>query len=98
MLHEPASQCGPDHAADYKMRLGVYFFIVYCLVYAGFVAINVASPQTMETLVVAGLNLAVVYGFGLIVFALVLALLYNGACTRREAELAAASERAGEAN
>jgi hypothetical protein len=29
------------------------------------------------------LNLAVVYGFGLIVFALILALIYNRACGRR---------------
>jgi hypothetical protein len=34
------------------------------------------------------LNLAVVYGFGLIVLALVLALAYNRACGRREASMA----------
>jgi uncharacterized membrane protein (DUF485 family) len=56
--------------------------------YAGFVAINLLSPSTMATIVVAGLNLATVYGIGLIVLALVQALIYNVMCRRKEAELA----------
>jgi uncharacterized membrane protein (DUF485 family) len=40
--------------------------------------------MVMGTIVVGGLNLAIVYGFGLIVVALVLALAYNWACTRHE--------------
>lgn len=88
MLHEPAAPSGKDHASGYKKRLGVVMFLIYSLVYAGFVLINVLSPLTMDKIVFLGLNLAVVYGFGLIVFALVLAIIYNIACTRREAELA----------
>ena len=38
-----------------------------------------------------GLNLAVVYGMGLIIFALILALIYNHLCTQKERELASAS-------
>jgi hypothetical protein len=41
----------------------------------------------METEVVAGLNLAVVYGMALIVSALVLALWYDRACRREEVRL-----------
>jgi uncharacterized membrane protein (DUF485 family) len=60
-------------------------FIIYCVVYAGFVFTNVLSEgRAMQTIVVAGLNLAVVYGVGLIVFALVLALIYNFLCTKKE--------------
>ena len=77
MLHEPAAKFGADPAFAYKRRLGVWMFILYALIYAGFVVINLVRPGLMEKAVVAGLNLAVVYGFGLIIFALVLALIYN---------------------
>lgn len=63
-------------------------FLVYALVYAGFVAINVTAPLAMEREIVLGLNLAVVYGFFLIVFALALALVYTRMCSVKEAELA----------
>ena len=87
MLHEPAKQSGDDLASSYKSRLGVRMFLVYAVVYAGFVLINVLWPKTMGIIVVAGLNLAVVYGFGLIVFAMVLALIYNWLCSRKERQL-----------
>ena len=87
MLHKPAQQSGDDLASSYKSRLGVRMFWVYAIVYAGFVLINVISPPAMSTIVIAGLNLAVVYGFGLIVLAMVLALIYNWLCTRKENEL-----------
>lgn len=93
MLHQPAAHSGPDHASSYKMRLGVWMFLPYALVYAGFVAINVVSPMLMGTVVVAGLNLAVVYGFGLIALALVMALIYNRACARAEARMHALDEQ-----
>ena len=51
----------------YKARLGVRMFAFYTVFYAGFVAINLLSPPTMATIVVAGLNLATVYGMALIV-------------------------------
>ena len=87
MLHEPAAQSGPDPAQGYKSRLGVWMFIVYALIYVGFVAINIISPKTMEVTVFLGLNLAVVYGIGLIVIALVLALIYNVMCGAKEKAL-----------
>ena len=88
MLHEPAAQSGKDPAFAFKRRLGVRLFAIYGLIYAGFVTINLVRPALMGALVLAGLNLAVVYGLGLIVFALLLALAYNSACNRKEAELA----------
>ncbi|MFN2371391.1 MAG: DUF485 domain-containing protein [Candidatus Krumholzibacteriia bacterium] len=85
MLHEPAQNSGPDPAVGYKTRLGVVMFLIYCVVYAGFVLANVvAGGRVMQVIVFAGLNLAVVYGMGLIVLALVQALIYNHLCTRRE--------------
>ena len=88
MLHEPASPSGKDPAAAYKSRLGVQMFAFYTFFYAGFVAINLLSPLTMGTIVVAGLNLATVYGVALIVLALIQALVYNRKCRRKEQELA----------
>jgi len=40
----------------------------------------------MERIIFSGLNLAVVYGIGLIVFALILAFIYNSMCSKKEAE------------
>lgn len=87
MLHEPATPAGRDPAAPYKASLGLRMFAFYALFYAGFVAINLLSPPTMATIVVAGLNLATVYGMALIGLALVQALIYNAMCHRKELEL-----------
>ena len=84
MFHQPAAKGKPDHAQAYKSKLGIYMFIIYAVIYAGFVVVNVARPTLMEKHIMFGLNLAVVYGFGLIVFALILALIYNHLCTVRE--------------
>ena len=95
MLHEPAAKSGADPAFLYKRRLGAWMFTLYAIIYAGFVVVNLTSPGLMEKAVVGGLNLAVVYGFGLIVFALILALIYNRACGRREAKLRHAEDKGG---
>lgn len=84
MLHEPAAQCGPDASAEYKQTVGVWMFLLYAAVYAAFVAINLLKPLWMEKTVFLGLNLAVVFGFGLIVFALIEALIYNHMCGTHE--------------
>jgi uncharacterized membrane protein (DUF485 family) len=96
MLHEPAIQGTEDHAAAYKTSLGLKMFIFYSLFYGGFVAINLLAPVLMEARVAFGLNLASVYGFGLIVLALVMALIYNYMCGRREAALLGDHDVTGE--
>ena len=85
MLHEPATPAGKDPAGPYKVRLGIRMFIFYALFYVSFVAINLLSPLAMATIVVAGLNLATVYGFALIVVALIEALVYDWLCRKKEA-------------
>ena len=87
MLHEASVVLGADPAFSFKRRLGVIMFLCYAAVYAAFIAINVIKPGVMESIVLAGLNLAVVYGFGLILLALVMALVYSAACGRREKAL-----------
>lgn len=90
MFHQPAAQSGKDYGIAFKTRFGAWMFLLYGLVYAGFVAINLIQPGLMETTVMFGLNLATFYGFALIIFALILALIYNHICTSHETALRAA--------
>jgi uncharacterized membrane protein (DUF485 family) len=90
MLHEPATPAAKDPAGPYKMRLGLWMFLFYSLFYAGFVAINLISPPAMASIVFGGLNLATVYGFALIIVALIEALIYDWLCRRQEKRLAPA--------
>lgn len=95
MLHEPANAAGKDPAGPYKMRLGIRMFAFYGLFYASFVAINLIKPTAMETILFAGLNLATVFGFVLIITALIEALIYDALCRKKEKEL---STSAGESS
>ena len=87
MDHGPAVELGVDHAAKRKRRLGIWMFIFYTIVYAVFVAIGVANYEAMKIIVIADLNLAVTYGFGLIILAIILGLFYNYRCTKIEKEM-----------
>lgn len=84
MGHGPAAKLGVDHASGKKQKLGVWLFIFYSLIYAGFVAIGVFDSELMSKIVLGEQNLAVVYGFGLIVLAIVMGVIYNAICTRYE--------------
>jgi uncharacterized membrane protein (DUF485 family) len=71
-------------AERHNRRLGIILFWVYFLLYAAFVGIVVYDYRLMSQVVFAGLNLAIVYGMGLIVAALMMALLYTAMCHRDE--------------
>jgi uncharacterized membrane protein (DUF485 family) len=72
-------------------RYGLWLFAAYLLIYGGFVGLAAFSPETMEILPLAGVNLAIWYGFGLILAALVLALIYGcSAATKLQIDLARA--------
>ena len=87
MLHEPAAKTEKDNASEWKAKLGIKLFWVYCLIYMGFVGIAVFSTETMKTKVFRGTNLAIIYGMSLIIFAIVLGLIYNYFCTKKENEM-----------
>lgn len=92
MLHEPATQVHEDERVSRaKAKLGLWLFAAYCLVYAGFVALNTFWPRLLGNRGLLGTNLAVTYGFGLIVLAIVMGLIYNALCTRIEDRAAAAA-------
>ena len=89
MDHGPAVEVGVDNASKKKAKLGVWLFISYTIVYAIFVAIGVTNSETevMEKIVLGNQNLAVVFGFGLIILAILMGLIYNAICTKYEKEL-----------
>jgi uncharacterized membrane protein (DUF485 family) len=65
-------------------RIGLALFAVYLMFYCGFVLVSAFAPESMEVLPLAGVNLAVWYGFGLIILAIALAIVYGWACRARE--------------
>jgi uncharacterized membrane protein (DUF485 family) len=84
MLHKPAVVIGDDHAAAKKSKLGVILFFVYTLIYAGFVVIGLTKPELMGMEIIGGQNLAIIYGFALIILAIVMGFVYNYFCTKME--------------
>jgi uncharacterized membrane protein (DUF485 family) len=83
MSHEPATIWKEDRSTKYKTKLGVIMFLIYACVYGGFILINVTFPQWMR-INVGSLNIAIIYGFGLIILAVVQAFIYNHLCTLAE--------------
>jgi uncharacterized membrane protein (DUF485 family) len=63
-----------------KTTIGIRMTLLYSLVYAGFVGLSVFRPTWMGVRAVLGLNLAVSYGLGLILLAILFALVYNQLC------------------
>ena len=68
-------------------RTAIILIAVALAFYLGFILINVLNPQMMKTEVLFGTNLAIVYGFGLIIVAVIMGLIYNRCCTKKEDEL-----------
>lgn len=84
-MHGPTSDWGEDKSSSFKTRVGIWMFFLYALVYVGFVLINTLNPALMGS-DIGPLNLAMIYGFGLIIFAVLLAFMYNAICTAAEEE------------
>lgn len=70
----------PRIFADRNTRLGLRYFFVYTAVYLAFVLVIAFAPQWSEWELIEGLNMAVAWGFGLIVFAFLLAMMYGLGC------------------
>jgi len=67
-------------------RVGFVLFVAYLLLYGGFVFLNAFAAEVMEMTPIAGVNLAILYGFGLIIAAFLLALVYGFLCKEKPAE------------
>ena len=85
MVHGPATEWEEDKSESYKSRLGLIMFAIYLVIYLAFILLAVLSPQTLG-LDIGSLNLAIVYGFGLIIIAIVQAVIYNMMCSKHEAK------------
>jgi uncharacterized membrane protein (DUF485 family) len=72
----PAVPAGPTPLTVHTRR-GLGLFAIYVVFYAGFMALAAFAPDAMERPTPFGsVNLAIMYGMGLILLALVLALVY----------------------
>jgi uncharacterized membrane protein (DUF485 family) len=91
MAHGPATEWVKEKSEGFKTKLGLIMFGIYVPVYLAFVLLCVLNPKLVAT-DVGKLNLAIVYGFGLIVLAIAQAVVYNILCSRREAREKAQSK------
>ncbi len=57
--------------------LGLTLFFLYLIPYGAFVMLNAFAPESMELTPFGGVNLAILFGFGLIIGAFVLSLIYG---------------------
>jgi uncharacterized membrane protein (DUF485 family) len=57
-------------------NVGMSLFLVYVLLYGGFMYLAAFAPEVMKKLVPGGVNVAIAYGMGLILAAFVLAAVY----------------------
>jgi uncharacterized membrane protein (DUF485 family) len=85
MAHGPSSDWKTEKSEGYKTKLGLIMFGIYTPLYVVFILICVLKPKLMGT-DIGSLNLAIVYGFGLIIVAVIQALIYNYMCSKREKE------------
>ncbi len=73
-------------ASPRRTRLGLRLFALYLALYVGFVLLNALAPEQMERTPFAGVNLAVLFGLGLILAAFLLSLVYEVLCRRIDRE------------
>jgi len=78
--HMPPAEVRDPVVERFNARLGLVLFAVYLAAYGAYVAVNAFWPRIMDSVPFLGINLAVSSGMGLIVGALVLAVLYAVVC------------------
>lgn len=83
MDHGPATVWGKEKHEGFKTKLGLIMFAIYTPIYFAFVLTCVINPKLMA-IDIGSLNLAVVYGFGIIILAIVQAIIYNYICSKKE--------------
>ena len=88
MDHGPVTEYHEcDELLKYKQKTGLRLFFIYSGIYGVFVILNTVFPGMMEFVIFFGLNLAIIYGIGLIIIAIILGLIYNHLCTKMEKSL-----------
>jgi uncharacterized membrane protein (DUF485 family) len=83
MNQPPAEDGTAPGLAGKSSRIGLALFAVYLVLYGGFMGLSAFAPALMGRVRIAGVNLAILYGLGLILAAVALALLYLVLCRRQ---------------
>jgi uncharacterized membrane protein (DUF485 family) len=83
MEHGPATEWKVEKSQNYKAKLGLIMFAIFTPIYLAFIFICVLSPSTMAK-DIGSLNVAIVYGFGIIILAIIQAVIYNIICSKKE--------------
>lgn len=83
MQHGPPTNWKEDKSEGYKTKLGLILCAVFTIVYFAFIVLGVTNPQMMAN-DIGPLNVAVVYGFAIIILAIILAFAYNWLCSCKE--------------
>ena len=65
-----------DQTAVRSRTIGMRLFLIYVLLYLGFMGIVLFRPDVLSWRPLGGVNLAIAYGMGLIASAFLLALIY----------------------
>jgi uncharacterized membrane protein (DUF485 family) len=71
------------HVVSRNARYGLILFVLYVVLYGGFVFLAVFATPMMGKVMPGGANLAIAYGLALIGVALLLALVYVVLCSRQ---------------
>ena len=77
---DPDQRAAHDAHVAPNAKLGMGMFVVYLALYLGFMGIAAFKYELFGSTPFGGVNFAVLYGMGLIVAALVLALIYMALC------------------
>lgn len=86
--HGPPGTGEVEHVATTtrNARVGLVLFFLYAIVYAAFVMAAAFRPDWMKQTPLWGVNLAILSGFGLIIGAFVLSILYGWLCRNAATE------------
>jgi uncharacterized membrane protein (DUF485 family) len=76
----PAVRAAHDAHVSPNAGLGMGMFLLYLLLYLGFMGIAMFNYELFGIVSFGGVNVAILYGLGLIVAALILALIYMLLC------------------
>jgi uncharacterized membrane protein (DUF485 family) len=69
-----------EEMAARNARVGRVLFVIYLVAYVGYMVLVAFVPAALRKVTPPGVNVAISYGFSLIVGALVLALIYAWMC------------------
>jgi uncharacterized membrane protein (DUF485 family) len=72
----PPTPPAPPPRIPVASRLGLALFLVYVMLYGGFMGLVLARPDLLARRLAGGVNLALIAGLGLIAAAFLLALIY----------------------